>query len=159
MTNIGELFKILGNNPSILSYIDNGFENKSIKEIVEDALNDEELMDVLKLIVVDVNIIRSKMEIIISQKIKNKLSIRDKKIDTEKKECEEKKEVVNNNVELVVDELVVDELVEKETDDLFSHMLHKPLNPEKVIWLWKTCYMEQVDHRMRLINGPTEMYY
>jgi len=159
MTNIGELFKILGNNPSILSYIDNGFENKSIKEIVEDALNDEELMDVLKLIVVDVNIIRSKMEIIISQKIKNKLSIRDKKIDIEKKECEEKKEVVNNNVELVVDELVVDELVEKETDDLFSHMLHKPLNPEKVIWLWKTCYMEQVDHRMRLINGPTEMYY
>jgi hypothetical protein len=73
---------------------------------------------------------------------------------------------VNNNValvvdELVVDELVVDELVEKEIEnnDLFSHMLHKPINPEKVIWLWRTCYMEQVDHRMRLINGPTEMYY
>jgi hypothetical protein len=151
MTNIGELFKVLGNNPSILNYIDNGFENRSIKEIVEDALNDGELMEVLKLIVVDVNIIRSKMEIIIAQKIKNKLSIRDKKIEKEIEE-EEKKETTNN-VELIVDE------VEKEDIDLFSHMIHKPINIDKVVWLWRTCYMEQVDHRMRLINGSTEMYY
>jgi hypothetical protein len=153
MTNIGELFKILGNNSSILNYIDNGFEHKSIKEIVEDALNDEELMEVLKLIVVDVNIIRSKMEIIIGQKIKNKLSIRDKKIDIEEKKKNEEKETTNNV------ELIVDELEEKEDIDLFSHMIHKPINIDNVIWLWRTCYMEQVDHRMRLINGSTEMYY
>jgi hypothetical protein len=93
-------------------------------------------MNNLTILVPDIQIIRDKMNIIIGQKRKNMKVV-----------VNEEKEVNEENEE------------EEEVTDLFANMKHKPINKDKVVWLWKTCYTEQIDHRIRLVNGDIEMYY
>lgn len=139
--NVGELFKILGNNAIFLNYIKIGF---TVQDILENALNNVELMDILTQLVSDVSTIRTKMEIIIGQKLKKQ-----KVIKTEESKEEEIKVIESEEIKLEIEEI----------KDPFSHMMHKPINPANVVWLWSTCYMERIDHRVRLINRDTEMYY
>jgi hypothetical protein len=67
MSQIGQLFKVLGNNSIFLNYIQ---PNKTRSEIIDDAIEDEELMSVLTPLVDDVSVIRSKMDIIVGQRMK-----------------------------------------------------------------------------------------
>ena len=149
--NVGELFKILGNNAIFLNYIKIGF---TVQDILENALNNVELMDILTQPVSDVSIIRTKMEIIIGQKLKKQ-----KVIKTEESKEEEIKVIETVENELKEEESEEIKLEIEEIEDPFSHMMHKPINPANVVWLWSTCYMERIDHRVRLINRDTEMYY
>jgi hypothetical protein len=143
---VGELFKILGNNTIFLNCIINGHKNnKTNQDIIEDAIDCEELMNDLTILVPDIQIICDKMNIIIGQKRKNM-----KVVVNEEKEEKEVNEEVKVNEEKEVNEEVI---------DLFANMKHKPINKDKVVWLWKTCYTEQIDHRIRLVNGDIEMYY
>jgi hypothetical protein len=143
--NVGELFKILGNNAIFLNYIKNGF---TVQDILENALNNVELMDILTQLVSDVSTIRTKMEIIIGQKLKKQKPKEEeiKVIETVENEFDENE---SEEIKLEIEEI----------EDPFSHMMHKPINPANVVWLWSTCYMERIDHRVRLINRDTEMYY
>lgn len=147
---VGELFKILGNNTIFLNCIINGHKNnKTNQDIIEDVFDCEELMNNLTILVPDIQIIRDKMNIIIGQKRKNmKVVVNEEKEVNEEVKVNEEKEV-NEEVEVN----------EEEVTDLFANMKHKPINKDKVVWLWKTCYTEQIDHRIRLVNGDIEMYY
>jgi len=139
---VGELFKILGNNTIFLNCIINGHKNgKTNHDIIEDAIDCEDLMNDLAILVPDIQIIRDKMNIIIAQKRKNM------NIVLEKDKEEEAKDEIQ--IQMTIDEI----------PDLFANMKHQPINKDKVTWLWKTCYTEQVDHRIRLVNGDIEMYY
>ena len=177
--NIGELFKTLGNNPDFFNYIINGNNNnKSVLQIIDDVIADESLMNILIALVADISVIRLKMEIAINQKIKGLKTKKEKEISLTISEKDSEKdledvrqknmengdldeqhmqELVEHLEELEKEELEKEEL-EKELDP-FAHMLHKPVDASKVVWLWRTCYMEQVGMTMRLINNDLEMFY
>lgn len=186
MAKIGELFKVLGNNQDFLNYIVEGHKNnQTVKEIIDVAITNEALMTILMGVIDDVSVIMSKMDIVISQKIKG--------INAAKNKKEENKESnnVENRVELVIKEKKQQIVKEDESDDgewnetweegewnedwkkeqekrdddeekdddLFAHMIHKPVNKENVVWLWRTCYLERVGSLMRLIHNDHEMFY
>ena len=128
MSNIGQLFKTLGNNDTFIGYIN---PDKTATQIINDATNDSGLMGELLQIVDDVQLIKTKMEIVIGQRLKNV-----KKVS----------ETDNNIVSI------------SETD-LFSNFKHKPLNKNNVVFLWPMCYLEHVGSTTRLVNEDIEMYY
>ena len=48
---------------------------------------------------------------------------------------------------------------DKEQPETKKEFKHGPINPSKVIYLDNFAYIEQVDHRMRLVTHDYEMYY
>ena len=80
------------------------------------------------------------MDILIGQKRKNQNKKQEQKPHSANKE-QDKQEPENK---------------EEETKKEFKH---GPINPSKVIYLDNFAYIEQVDHRMRLVTHDYEMYY
>jgi hypothetical protein len=58
-------------------------------------------------------------------------------------------------------ELFSEEHIEENNDIIEDNYLFnfKPINNDKVVWLNKYSFVEQIDHRMRLVNYDIEMYY
>ena len=95
MAAIGELFKTLGKNEifnELCKKIENGSSNN---DIIEDAINNEELMNILKQIIEDVNVIKNKMDVLIGQKRKTFEKLQEKK---NIEETSGEKEVQNKDV-------------------------------------------------------------
>jgi hypothetical protein len=137
---IGDLFKLLSKNEIFTNYIKDIENGKTNQEIVNSALNNEQLMQDLTSIVDDVEVIKNKMDIIIGQKRKNYEKEREKEKLKDKEEISE----VDQN---------------QHQDSEIIEFKYKPINPEKVIWLNNYSYLEKVDHRMRLVTTEYEMYY
>lgn len=141
MSNIGELFKVLGNNPVLLGHITDGHNNNQTNsEIIDVAFSDQELMSVFTNIVDSVDTIRSKMDIVIGQK---------------RKGMQKKTDSPVTNITMVLSEIPNEDI----EVDAFYHMVHKPLNQDNVVWLNHICYLERVGMLIRLINGDIEMFY
>jgi hypothetical protein len=130
MASVGELFKFLGSNDIFLDLCKDS--QKTNQEIIEDVFQNEELINKLKNIVQDENIIKSKMDILIGQKRKNQNKKQEQTLKQEDR-LEEVKEV--------------------------KEFKYPPINPSKVVYLGDFAYVEQVDHRMRLVTVDFEMYY
>jgi hypothetical protein len=130
MASVGELFKFLGSNDIFLDLCKDS--QKTNQEIIEDVFQNEELINKLKNIVQDENIIKSKMDILIGQKRKNQNKKQEQTLKQED-QLEEVKEV--------------------------KEFKYPPINPSKVVYLGDFAYVEQVDHRMRLVTVDFEMYY
>lgn len=130
MASVGELFKFLGSNDIFLDLCkDSG---KTNQQIIEDVFQNEELISKVRNILQDDGIIKSKMDILIGQKRKNQ----NKK---------QEQPFVNKSQQEEVNEV--------------KEFKHLPINPSKVTYLGDFAYMEQVDHRIRLVTPDFEMYY
>ena len=136
MAAVGELFKFLGSN-DIFHVLCKDSE-KTNQQVIADVFENEELISKLRNIVQDDNIIKSKMDILIGQKRKNQ----NKKQEPKQQETETRKQEVNENK--------LEEVKE------FKYL---PINPSKVTYLDNFAYIEQVDHRIRLVTQDYEMYY
>jgi hypothetical protein len=136
MASVGELFKFLGSNDIFLDLCKDS--QKTNQEIIEDVFQNEELINKLKNIVQDENIIKSKMDILIGQKRKNQ---------NKKQEQTLKQEDQTINQEEL-----------KEVKEV-KEFKYPPINQSKVVYLGDFAYIEQVDHRMRLVTFDFEMYY
>jgi len=135
MASVGELFKFLGSNDIFLDLCkDSG---KTNQQIIANVFENEELISKVRTIIQDDSLIKSKMDILIGQKRKNQ---------NKKQEKNQKQEqpFVNKSQEEVVE---------------VKEFKHLPINPSKVIYLDNFAYMEQVDHRIRLVTHDFEMYY
>jgi hypothetical protein len=86
---MNQLFKVLGNSEIFLDYI-NQFD--TAKEIIDVALSDEKLMSLLTPLVDDVEMIRTKMEVVVGQRMKKKVNKFNDEKEKEKEEQEEEKE-------------------------------------------------------------------
>jgi hypothetical protein len=140
MAAIGELFKTLGKNEifnELCKKIEYGSSNN---DIIEDAINNEELMNILKQIIEDVNVIKNKMDVLIGQKRKTFEKLQEKK---NMEETSGEKEVQNK--------------------DAFSLFNKKPLNRNNVVWLNDKSYLERIDLKIRMVffieDNEYEMIY
>jgi hypothetical protein len=133
MSNIGQLFKTLGNNSTFLGYIT---QDKTSAEIIDQAISDETLMSELLNIVNDVSLIKSKMDIVIGQRLKSM-----------------KKVVESENIIVSISD------TPDQCQDPFTLFTQKPINKDNVIFLWSTCYLERVGKTTRLVNKDIEMFY
>lgn len=134
MASVGELFKFLGSNDIFLDLCkDSG---KTNQQIIANVFENEELISKVRNIIEDDGVIKSKMDILIGQKRKNQ---------NKKQEQNQKQEQPFVNKSQEVDEV--------------KEFKYVPINPSKVIYLDNFAYMEQVDHRIRLVTHDFEMYY
>ena len=150
MAAIGELFKTLGKNEIFTKYCNEMQNGKSNNDIADLAFNDDDLMSILRGIIQDDAIIRNKMETIIGQKRKG----------LEKKEQEVKKNIITDTVISVnnKDDEKQNSECEDNDEDNYDFQF-KPLFPEKASWLNKYSFVEQIDHRMRLVDRDMELFY
>ncbi len=139
MAAIGELFKNLSKNNifnEICKKMENGLSNN---QVIEEAMNNEELITELKNILDDVNIIKSKMEIIIGQKRKG--------IEKQKEKLVQNNNTNNNNNKS-------DQNSEKEikmNNDEFSFFKNKPQNKNNVTWINDKTYIEQNGLNLKMV--------
>ena len=138
MASVGELFKFLGSNDVFLDLCKD--TEKTNQQLIEVVFQNEELIAQLRNIIQDDSIIKSKMDILIGQKRKSQNKKQEQKPHSANKE-QDKQEQENK---------------EEENKKEFKHA---PINPSKVIYLDNFAYIEQVDHRMRLVTHDYEMYY
>ncbi len=157
MAYIGELFKVLGKNEVFSKYCDEMKNGKSNNDVLEMAFNDNDLMTLLKGIIDDEVLIKNKMDTIIGQKRKGL----EKKNNPEKPKQEQQTKHNNQSSSKVVnnDEHEDQDEDGNEDDNDGFEFKYKPAFPERVIWLDKYCFVEQFDHRMRLVNRDQEMFY
>jgi hypothetical protein len=137
MASVGELFKFLGSNDVFLELCKD--TEKTNQQLIEVVFQNEELIAQLRNIIQDDSIIKSKMDILIGQKRKNQNKKQDKTQQQDKTQ-EDKQE-------------------NKEQPETKKEFKHAPINASKVIYLDNFAYIEQVDHRMRLVTHDYEMYY
>lgn len=131
MNNIGELFKVLGKNEIFANYVKE-VASKSNEEIINFAINDNELMDSLSTIVNDIEIIKVKMDVIIGQKRKSyEKQLEKDNITNVKSDCE--------------DNVIV--------------YKYEPLNVNNVVYSDEHFYLEKNGLRLRLVTSEFEMYY
>ena len=102
---------------------------KTSQQVIEVVFHNDELIAQVRNIVQDDNIIKSKMDILIGQKRKNQNKKQEQKPEQEQEQNQDKE---------------------------FKHL---PINPSKVIYLDNFAYIEQVEHRLRLVTHDYEMYY
>lgn len=136
MSNIGELFKNLSKNSLFESYVKELEHNKTPKEIVERALNDDALMTELRNIIDDIPMIQNKMETIVNQKMK--------KIHTTTSSSKK------------VEEPIIEPIQE---EDIFATYLSPPIHPDNVVCVDQQFYLEKVGNIMRLVTQEYDMYY
>ena len=136
MSNIGELFKNLSKNSLFESYVKELEHNKTPKEIVERALNDDALMTELRNIIDDIPMIQNKMETIVNQKMK--------KIHTTTSSSKK------------VEEPIIEPIQE---EDIFATYLSPPIHPDNVVCVDQQFYLEKVGNTMRLVTQEYDMYY
>jgi hypothetical protein len=132
MAAVGELFKFLGSNDIFHDLCKDC--GKTNQQVIADVFENDELISKLRNIVQDDNIIKSKMDILIGQKRKTQ----NKKQEPRQQELKENK------------------LEEAKEVKEFKYL---PINPSKVTYLDNFAYIEQVDHRIRLVTHDYEMYY
>jgi hypothetical protein len=136
MASVGELFKFLGSNDVFLDLCKD--TEKTSEQIIADVFENEELIAKVRTIIQDDSLIKSKMDILIGQKRKSQNKKPDQKQSQDKKQDPQDKE---------------------DTQEPKKEFKHVPINPSKVIYLDDFAYIEQVDHRMRLVTHDCEMYY
>ena len=139
MASVGELFKFLGSNDVFLDLCKD--TEKTNQQLIEVVFQNEELIAQLRNIIQDDSIIKSKMDILIGQKRKNQNKKQEQKPHSANKEQDQKQDQV------------------EEQPEIKKEFKHVPINPAKVIYLDNFAYIEQVDHRMRLVTHDYEMYY
>jgi hypothetical protein len=142
MASVGELFKFLGSNEVFLELCKD--TEKTSEQIIADVFENEELIAQLRNIIQDDSLIKSKMDILIGQKKKNQNKKPDQKQSQDKKQDKQDKQ---------------DKQEDKQEEENKKEFKHVPINPTKVIYLDNFAYIEQVDHRMRLVTHDYEMYY
>jgi hypothetical protein len=140
MASVGELFKFLGSNDIFLDLCKDN--EKTSEQIIADVFENEELIAQLRNIIQDDSLIKNKMDILIGQKRKNQNKKPEQKQSQDKKQDPQDKQPETKE--------------QQETKKEFKHV---PINPSKVIYLDDFAYIEQVDHRMRLVTHDCEMYY
>ena len=144
MANIGELFKVLGNNEIFNSYCQD--KTKSNVDVLNESINNEEIMNILRNIVNDDNIIKSKMDVIIGQKRKNSNKQKTTNVST----------ISSRNETEVVSTCVEDD---KEVEERKIEFKFEPINPYNVIYLNDYAYLERVGIQMRLVTVDYEIFY
>lgn len=144
MANVGELFKVLGNNEIFNSYCQD--KTKSNIDVLNESINNEEIMKVLRNIVNDDNIIKSKMDVIIGQKRKNSNKQKTNNVSTISSRNET--EVVSTDVE-----------DDKELEERKIEFKFEPINQYNVIYLNDYAYLERVGIQMRLVTVDYEIFY
>ena len=137
MSNIGELFKNLSKNSLFESYVKELEHNKTPKEVVDRALNDDALMTELRNIIDDIPMIQNKMETIVNQKMKK---IHNTSTTTSKK----------------IEEPIIEPPQE---EDIFASYLSPPIHSDNVVCVDEIFYLEKVGHTMRLVTHEYDMYY
>ena len=93
------------------------------------------------------------MDILIGQKRKSQNKKPDQKQSQDKKQDKQDKQ---DKQETQDKEDTQEPQDKQEPKKEFKHV---PINPSKVIYLDDFAYIEQVDHRMRLVTHDCEMYY
>ena len=146
MANIGELFKVLGNNEIFNSYCQD--KTKSNIDVLNESINNEEIMNILRNIVNDDNIIKSKMDVIIGQKRKNYNKQKTNDVSTISSRNEIENESENEN------EIKTNHVEENKIEFKFE-----PINPYNVIYLNDYAYLERVGIQMRLVTVDYEILY
>jgi hypothetical protein len=136
MANIGDLFKFLGSNEVFNTLCQD--TEKTNEQIIESVFQNEELLTNLKNFVQDDAVIKSKLVVLIGQKRKNQ-----NKATAQNTAAKE-----NTNL---------NEPKEQSTDKI--EFKYKPIDASKVVHLNDYAYLEQVDHRIRLVTINDEMYY
>jgi len=131
MANIGDLFKFLGSNDVFNTLCQD--TEKTNEQVIESVFQNEELLTSLKKFVQDDAIIKSKLVVLIGQKRKN-----------------QNKNTNQNKTQNT------DEAKESSPQVEFKY---KPLDISKVVYLNDYAYLEQVDHRIRLVTINDEIYY
>jgi hypothetical protein len=144
MANVGELFKVLGNNEIFNSYCQD--KTKSNDNVLNESFNNEELMTILRSIVNDDNVIKSKMEVIIGQKRKNANKQKTNNVTT-----------ISSTNETVSASTRVEE--EKEIEETKPKFAFEPINQDNVIYLNDHSYLERVGIQMRLVTVDYELFY
>ena len=144
MANVGELFKVLCNNEIFNSYCQD--KTKSNIDVLNESINNEEIMNVLRNIVNDDNIIKSKMDVIIGQKRKNSNKQKTNNVST----------ISSRNETEVVSTCVEDD---KELEERKIEFKFEPINPYNVIYLNDYAYLERVGIQMRLVTVDYEIFY
>jgi hypothetical protein len=203
MASIGELFKTLGKDETFSKYCSQIENGKSNSEIINLAFEDDNLVSILKKIIDDTEIIKTKMEVIIGQKRKVYESKKDKLLKNLEQNSgnvikentmnlskqsgdtmnlskqsgdtmnlskqsgdtmnlsKQSGDTMNLSKQSGDKELFSEEHIEENNDIIEDNYLFnfKPINNDKVVWLNKYSFVEQIDHRMRLVNYDIEMYY
>jgi len=131
MANIGDLFKFLGSNDVFNTLCQD--TEKTNEQVIESVFQNEELLTSLKIFVQDDAVIKSKLVVLIGQKRKNQ------------------NKITNQNKRQNTDEA-------KESSPQVEFKC-KPLDISKVVYLNDYAYLEQVDHRIRLVTINDEIYY
>jgi hypothetical protein len=129
MVNIGDLFKFLGSNDVFNTLCQD--TEKTNEQVIESVFQNEELITNLKKFVQDDAVIKSKMIVLIGQKRKTQNKIINQNIDVNgaKEPCQQ------------------------------VEFKYKPIDTSKVVFLNDYAYLEQVDHRIRLVTINDEIYY
>ena len=129
MANVGELFKYLVGDAYFGALCKNS--EKSNEEIIVSVFENEELINKLRTFVNDDAVIKSKLVILIGQKRKNQPQVQKPQLQTPQQEVVKEQPVFKYN----------------------------PIDPSKVVYLDDFTYLEQVDHRIRLVTLDNEIYY
>jgi hypothetical protein len=135
----GELFKELSSNELFKKYLDQEYDENTI---LNNALNDDELMTKLKNILDDNEIIKSKMQIKISQVKKSK-----NKVNQPKNTNESNNKLVNESNNKLVNELNNEDIV------------FIPYTENGITYLTPTIKMERVGFNMKLTTPDFEVIY
>ena len=135
MANIGDLFKFLGSNDLFNTLCQD--TEKTNEQVIETVFKNEELLTSLKQFVQDDAVIKSKSVVLIGQKRKTQ--------NKNTKENIHKNQNTDNN--------------ENKESSQQVEFKCKPLDISKVIYLNDYAYLEQVDHRIRLVTINDEIYY
>jgi hypothetical protein len=157
---IGELFKILGKNEIFSKYCKEIENEKSNNDIIDLAINDIELMNILNNVVSDISIIKNKMDVIIGQKRKLYNKNKDPEDNLLKinknPETNDKKKNINKEEESI--DTYEEESVDTDEEEPVVFKF-EPINKDNVTYLTKYIYLEKVGLRLRLVTTEFELYY
>jgi len=135
MANIGDLFKFLGSNDVFNTLCQD--TEKTNEQVIESVFQNEELLTILKNFVQDDAVIKSKLVVLIGQKRKNQNKITNQNTNQNKRQNTDEAKELSPQVEFK----------------------YKPLDISRVVYLNDYAYLEEVDHRIRLVTINDEIYY
>ena len=171
MNNIGNLFKVLGNNEKFNNYLENGKNTgKSNNEIIDDAINDSELMEILYESVSDIKIIMQKMDVMIGQKSKNLSKKVDKNVEIQINKPQKCTNLKKMNE--LTSENIMEDTSENILEDTSENILKKkycsrikpflePYNLKNTTWIMEGTFIEKLDNQftLRMVTPRFECFY